>query len=129
VILLDTSVWAEFFRPKSDLVFADAVDLDQVVLCPPILQELLQGFREPRAHRLAKSSLAAFPMVESPMPVDCWQEAAELYRTARAAGITIRSSTDCLIAACALRHDLELVHRDRDFDQLAKVAPLRVRRV
>jgi predicted nucleic acid-binding protein len=34
---------------------------------------------------------------------------------------------DCLIAACAIRHDLEVLHRDRDFDALATISPLRAR--
>jgi predicted nucleic acid-binding protein len=50
-----------------------------------------------------------------------------LYRAARRRGITARSSVDCLIAACALRHDLEILHRDRDFAMLARVSGLRHR--
>ncbi|MEO6595370.1 MAG: PIN domain-containing protein, partial [Planctomycetota bacterium] len=103
------------------------VDLDEVVVCPPIVQEVLQGMRETSAFRMAKQSMLAFPIVESPMRIDVWLEAAELYRTARGAGITIRSSTDCLIAVCALRHDLQVLHRDRDYDRIASVTPLRVR--
>ena len=57
-----------------------------------------------------------------------FEAAADLYRSARRAGFTVRSSTDCLIAACALRHDLEVLHRDRDFPALASVSALRVRR-
>ena len=37
----------------------------------------------------------------------------------------MRSSVDCLIAVCAIRNDLTLLHHDRDFDQLARIAPLR----
>ncbi len=52
-----------------------------------------------------------------------------LYRRARAMGLTVRSSVDCLIAACALRHGLTVLHHDRDFGHLAKVSPLRVKQV
>jgi predicted nucleic acid-binding protein len=72
--------------------------------------------------------MLALPIVESPLGVDVVLEAAGLYRTARARGVTVRSSVDCLIAACALRHDLEVLHRDRDFDAIARVSPLRQRR-
>jgi predicted nucleic acid-binding protein len=54
--------------------------------------------------------------------------AARLYRTARTRGVTVRSSVDCLIAARALPHDLEVLHRDGDFDAIARVYPLRQRR-
>ena len=83
--------------------------------------------REAGAYRLAKQSMLASPIVESPMAIDVWLEAAQLYRTARAAGTTIRSAADCLIATCALRHDLEVLHRDRDYEHLARVSPLRAR--
>ena len=127
MILIDTSVWIEVFRRERPLDLEAMVDLGEVVVCPPILQEVLQGMREAGAHRLAKQSMLAFPIVESPMAIDVWLEAAQLYRTARAAGTTIRSAADCLIATCALRHDLEVLHRDRDYEQLARVSPLRVR--
>jgi hypothetical protein len=39
----------------------------------------------------------------------------------------VRSSVDCLIAACAIRHDLEVLHRDRDYAALATVSSLRAR--
>jgi predicted nucleic acid-binding protein len=52
-----------------------------------------------------------------------------MYRSARRAGVTVRSGVDCLIAACAVRHGLTVLHHDRDFDQLARVVPLETRRV
>lgn len=42
-------------------------------------------------------------------------------------GLTVRSSVDCLIAACAIRHDLEVLHRDRDYPALAGISALRQR--
>jgi predicted nucleic acid-binding protein len=54
--------------------------------------------------------------------------AAELSRSARASGRTVRSLVDCLIAAVALRHGATVVHRDRDFDALAAISPLRTQR-
>jgi predicted nucleic acid-binding protein len=90
--------------------------------------EVLQGFRDERAFRVARDSMKALPMVESPLVFDLIDEAIDLYRRARRRGLTVRSSVDCLIAACAIRHDLELLHRDRDFPALAKVSALRVRR-
>ena len=45
------------------------------------------------------------------------------------AGKTVRSSVDCPIAACALLHDVEVVHCDRDYEAIAAVAPLRTHNV
>lgn len=71
--------------------------------------------------------MLAFPIVESPLEESLFLEVADLYRSARRSGITIRSSVDCLIAACALRHDLPVLHNDRDYGLLAKISPLKVR--
>ena len=80
-----------------------------------------------RDTRLAREALLALPTVESPLPQERFEEAAELFRAARRAGVTLRSSVDCLIAACAIRHGLTVVHRDRDFSALARVSSLQER--
>jgi predicted nucleic acid-binding protein len=127
MILVDTSVWIEVLRKTRPLDMEAIVDFGEVVTCPPIVQEVLQGIRAERAYRLARDAMLALPIVEAPMPLDVWLEAAQLHRTARSAAVTVRSPVDCLIAACALRHDLEVLHRDRDFDGLARISPLRAR--
>jgi predicted nucleic acid-binding protein len=103
--------------------------LDEVVTCLPVIQEVLQGFREENAFRVARESMHAFPIVESPLGSAVFDDAIKLYRLARRSGLTVRSSVDCLIAACAIRHDLEVVHRDRDFEALTSVSALRARAV
>lgn len=97
--------------------------------CAPVIQEVLQGAREESAYRAARSSLLALPIVEDPLAVAVFEEAAALYRLARRQGVTIRAPHDCLIAAIAVRNDLEILHRDRDYPLLAKVSPLRQREV
>jgi predicted nucleic acid-binding protein len=127
MILIDTSVWIEVFKAKTRLRLEDRVDLDEVVTCLPVIQEVLQGFRDEGAYRKARSAMFAFPVLESPLGRPVFEDAVGLYRTARRAGLTVRSSVDCLIAACAIRHDVEVLHRDRDFPTLAKVSALRQR--
>jgi hypothetical protein len=127
VVLVDTSVWIEVFRKPPRIDLRRLVDQDDIVSCLPVYQEVLQGFREENAFRIAREAMAAMPMVESPLRLEIFGEAADIYRAARRAGLTIRSGVDCLIAACALRHDLEVLHLDRDFGAIAKVRPLRVR--
>lgn len=129
MILVDSSVWIASFQRHDPIDLNAVVDLDDVVTCLPVVQEVLQGFRDERAFRMAQESMLAFPMVESPLGEHVFLEAVALYRAARRAGVTMRSSVDCLIAACALRHDLEVVHRDRDYPALSRVSPVRQRRV
>jgi predicted nucleic acid-binding protein len=129
MLLLDTSVWIEVFRRGTTLRLDSVADLEEVVTCLPVVQEVLQGFRDERAFQLARESLYALPMVESPLHREVFDEAVDLYRRARQLGVTVRSSVDCVIAACALRHRLTVVHRDRDFGALAKISPLSVRAI
>jgi len=129
MVLVDTSVWIETFRRRNPLDLTAFTELEDVVTCLPIIQEVLQGFRDERAFRLAREAMLALPIVESPLGEEIFLEAANLFRSGRRAGLTVRSSTDCLIAACAIRHDLEVLHRDRDFPALARLSPLRQRAV
>lgn len=123
-LLVDTSAWIEVFRRRPRVTLEQVVgDLDRVVTCLPIIQEVLQGFDDERAFRVAHTAMWALPCVESPLTADVVDSAVDLYRRARRAGITVRSSVDCLVAVCASRHHLRVVHRDRDFPQLASVMP------
>jgi predicted nucleic acid-binding protein len=129
MLLVDTSVWIEVFRKPSRFRLEALTDLDEVITTLPIVQEVLQGVVDERAFRIARDAMLALPAVESPLAAGVFLEAADLYRAARRAGVTIRSSADCLIAACAIRHDLVVAHVDRDFDHLAKVSGLQTRRI
>ena len=124
MFLVDTSAWIEFFRKGSQLDLGSVVDLDEIVTCLPVIQEVLQGFQDERAFRIASESMRGFPIVESPMRAELFDEAVSLYRSARRLGVTVRSGMDCIIAACAIRHGLTVLHHDRDFDHLTKVSPL-----
>ncbi len=129
MILVDSSVWIEFFKKSGDLDLEANFDLDETVTCLPVIQEVLQGFDDQRAYTIAREAMLAFPIVESPLTEDLYHHAADLYRSARRAGLTVRSGGDCLIGACALRNSLTVLHHDRDFDALAQISPLDVRRL
>jgi len=129
VLLVDTSAWIEVFRKPAQIEIARLGDLDEIVTCLPVIQEVLQGFGDEAAYRTAREAIWSFPVVESPLGAAVFEEAVGLYRMARRAGFTVRSGVDCLIAACALRHGLTVVHADRDFDLIARVAPLQQRQL
>ena len=124
MLLLDTSVWIEVFRKPARFDLREIGGLDAVVTCLPVVQEVLQGFREESAFRAAREAMWAIQCIESPLSRERFDEAAALYRAARRAGLTVRSSVDCLIAACAVRHGVTVLHHDRDFTALAAVSPL-----
>jgi predicted nucleic acid-binding protein len=123
-LLVDTSAWIEVFRRRPRLTLEQlAGDLDRVVTCLPVIQEVLQGFDDERAFRVAHEAMWSLPCVESPLTPQVFDAAVDLYRRARRAAFTVRSSVDCLVAVCASRHHLRVVHRDRDFAQLASLLP------
>jgi predicted nucleic acid-binding protein len=129
VVLVDTSAWIEIFKTDSPVQIETVVDFDDIVTCLPVVQEVLQGFSSEPAFLRARDSMLALPIVESPLSQDVFSAAVDLYRSARRAGVTIRSSIDCLIAACAIRNGLEVLHVDRDFDGLARISPLSARNI
>ena len=129
MVLVDTSVWVEVFRRRSAFSLESVVAFDEIVTCLPVVQEVLQGFGDERGYAVAREAMLAMPIVEAPLGWEVVEQAANLYRTARRAGVTVRSGVDCLIAACAIRHRLTVLHADRDFDHLARISPLEARNI
>ena len=126
MVLVDTSVWLSKSSVNPVLELADD---ESLAICPPILQELLQGaWNQGRMNRVQAISDSSI-MLDSPVPIERFEVAGEIYRVARAKSFTIRSSNDCLIAAIAMHHDVLLLHGDRDFDYIAQLFPLRARSV
>jgi predicted nucleic acid-binding protein len=85
----------------------------------------MEVLRGSRAHRLAKlrAALSAVHMLDTDMPLERFEWAAELYRRCRNAGVTVRKSIDCLIAMTAIRYGVAVLHDDSDFELIASVVP------
>ena len=63
MVLVDTSVWIEFFRKDNPADLETTTDLDDIVTCLPVIQEVLQGFNNQHAFQIAERSMFAFPIV------------------------------------------------------------------
>ncbi len=122
--LVDTSAWILHFSKASPFDLRELCLPEDRVLCLPIYQEILQGIRDESAFRALRSIILAADFVETPLSQAVYDEAIALYRRARQQGLTIRSSVDCLIAACALKHNLVVLHRDRDYAAIATISGL-----
>lgn len=127
-VLVDTSVWIGHLRDQGGTdqeVLAELLRAGRAATTDVVMLEVLAGpTGEDAAHRLRRFLTgAAYLRQESPVDAE---KAASLYRSCRRAGETPRSLLDCLVAAVAVRHDLPVLHRDRDFDVLARHTPLRV---
>ena len=128
MILVDTSVWIDFFAGR-DLPHVATLeqfihDSQDIALCGIILTEILQGIADDTTHRRVRRYLV--PLILLPMPEAVFVRAADMYRRLRKQGTTIRKTNDCIIAATALQHHCRLLHNDKDFAPIARQYPLKV---
>ena len=127
MLLVDTSVWIDFLAPRSTRAadyFRTQLDAQEpFALTEFIYLEVLQGVRNPAAVRKVGTYLRAQTVLYPQHGLRTYEAAADLYRRCRAAGVTVRSTIDCLIAQLALEHNATLLHSDRDYDRIARVEP------
>ena len=125
-ILVDTSVWIDFFRGTSSretFIFKACLQRrDPIFITGIIAQEILQGVRGDSQHQSILDYLLLFPKIEGDFAD--YLEAANIYRSLRKRGLTIRSPIDCLIAALAIKHTVSLLHKDSDFALISQQFPL-----
>jgi predicted nucleic acid-binding protein len=124
VILVDSSVWIDWLRARATTATREldrAIDDERILLTPVILQELLQGAREPRHLTELRAYFEPLPMLFASARTHA--DAGALYARCRWVGITPRSPHDCLIAQTAIEHGVSLLADDRDFEQIAGVEP------
>ena len=126
--LVDTSVWIDFFGgrdlPHVATLERFILDNQDLALCGIILTEILQGIADDTTYRRVRRYLG--PLIMLPMPEAVFVRAADIYRKLRKQGITMRKTNDCIIAATALEHQCQLLHKDKDFAPMAKHYPLKV---
>lgn len=127
LLLVDTSVWIDFLaaRPTRAVdYFREQLDARQsFALTELIYLEVLQGIRELATVRKVATFLRAQTVLYPRHGLRTYEAAADLYRRCRLAGITVRSTIDCLIAQLAIEHGATLLHNDRDYERIAKVEP------
>lgn len=127
-VLIDSSAWIEYFRATGSPAALEVRRLlseeqDRVVMCEPMAMEILAGAVDDSRYAALEQLVNGLPTLGIDVTVD-YRGAAAIYRTARRAGRTIRSITDCLIAAVCIRHAVTLVHRDTDFEVIAAITGL-----
>ena len=127
MILVDTSAWIEFQRATGsapDRHLTGAIEAGEPLATTGlVVLELLAGARDER-HALDMRRLldrCQFLPLEEPSDHEA---AAALYRACRREGTTIRRLPDCLIATVAIRNGVSVIHRDADFDAIARHSSL-----
>jgi predicted nucleic acid-binding protein len=127
VILVDSSVWIDYFK---GIATPQAERLDALLTTEPlaigdlILAEVLQGFGSDREFNQAKKMLTSLVQIDMGGQVIAIQ-AAQNFRTLRALGITVRKTIDTIIATRCIEDGYILLHNDRDFEPFVEHLKLR----
>ncbi|HEV8611843.1 MAG TPA: PIN domain-containing protein [Thermoanaerobaculia bacterium] len=129
-ILVDTSVWADFFngypsaqeKSLSRLIAGD----DEIFTCGVVVAEVFQGLRRDKGRAEIVRLFRELVFVE-PSGMDTYLRAADVYRTLRRRGVTVRSTIDCLIAVVAEENECDVLARDRDLQTILGSGLLKAR--
>lgn len=129
MILVDTSVWVDFFRGTDS---RECLVLQQLILeeanisiADIILTEVLQGIVVDKEFQRVKDFLLEFP-IDQTRSIETYLRAADIYRACRRDGKTIHKTIDCLIAAVCIENNRILLHKDIDFDRIANSSNLQI---
>lgn len=128
--LVDTTVWIDLFAGRNtsqvSLFGSLIVAKEDICLCGVILTEVLQGIKDEKEYSKTESILSN--LIYLTMERSTFLLAANIYRSIRSKGITIRNSVDCMIAAVCIENKIPMLHNDKDFDIIAKEVDLKVLR-
>jgi len=128
VILVDSSVWIDYFRSADtpQVALLDSLfGRSPLVVGDLIAAEVLQGVRDEQEFKWVKKTLEAFDHIDL-VGYDLAVKASENYRSLRAMGITIRKTIDTLVATRCIEDGLTLLHADRDFVPFSEHLGLKV---
>jgi predicted nucleic acid-binding protein len=127
-VLVDSSVWIEFFAPKSSLPpgsLEELISQRQVATCQPIKAEVLSGKMDPAARRAVEAAFDAMDFVDLDWNSEkTWRGLVELSLQAQRKRAPIPGIVDRMILACCLGTELILWTRDRKLIKLSKALNL-----
>lgn len=125
-ILVDTTVWIDFFRGVHSSKVATLEQAIQaredICCCGFVLTEILQGIRDDKDLISTKRLFEGLIYLDDDRST--FELGASIYRELRSKGSTIRNSIDCLIAATVIQHGVALLENDRDYQFIDQHYPL-----
>lgn len=122
MILVDTSVWIDYFNCNDSQAteYLDACLVEGTVAISDLIYlEILQGFRSDKDYRATKRRLQTLTIYEM-FGLDAVERCAKNYRSLRKKGITIRKTTDVIIASFCIQNKMPLLFLDKDFIPFVK---------
>jgi predicted nucleic acid-binding protein len=126
MILVDTSVWIDYFNGKKSVQtnkLDKLLSSEQIIMGDIILSEVLQGFRKDSDFNKAKEALdflECYSISNKKIAI----KSAKNFRSLRKKGITVRKTTDMLIGTFCIENNIPLLHNDKDFTPLEKLGLL-----
>jgi len=124
LILVDTSVWVDFFSSSPSRAGTELrrmiAEAEPFALSGIIVSEILQGLR--RDVDQIERHLSQWEMLE-PLGFSTYREAAAIFRLGRGKGLSL-TTIDTLIAAIALDHRAVVFTVDQDFSHIARITRL-----
>ena len=128
MILVDSSVWIDFFNGKKT-PHTDRLDSllgnTPIIIGDLILTEVLQGFQKDKDFKIARDLLLEMPFMAMGGQ-DLALESALNYRALRKKGVTVRKTIDIMIGTFCIHYQLPLLHDDRDLDPMVKLLGLKI---
>lgn len=128
MILVDSSVWIDYFRgvpsPEADRLDS-LLGRELLVTGDLIVAEVLQGFQSELEFNKAKRLMTGNFTVVSLVGPENAVQAARNYRILRANGVTVRKTIDTLIATYCIENNYALLFSDRDFNPFVAYLGLR----
>ena len=127
MILVDSSVWIDYFRGTAT---PQVEKLDSLLGSEPIatgdliLTEVLQGFVSDRDFNQARKLMTSLVIVDL-VGQEIAIQAARNFRALRSLGVTVRKTIDTVIATRCIDSGLPLLYSDRDFDPFVEHLGLR----
>jgi predicted nucleic acid-binding protein len=118
VILVDSSVWIDYFRgianPTADRLQA-LLGGQELLVADLVLVEVLQGYSRDSDFATALDLMSRMEAV-TVGGADVAVSAARNFRFLRGLGVTVRKTIDCLIATRCIMDGHALLYSDRDFE-------------
>lgn len=118
MILVDSSVWIDYFRGRANQQ-TDLLDTllgkEPLAVGDLILTEVLQGFSDERELNQARRLMTSLVIIDLGGR-DIAIQAAKNFRALRLLGVTVRKTIDVVIATRCINNQMPLLFGDRDFD-------------
>jgi predicted nucleic acid-binding protein len=125
-VLLDTTIWIEFFRGKNETInerVKTYIDEDKIFYNGIILGELLVGTNNEKEFNSIKNNFSGFKLLETNSTI--FEKASYIGFKLRKTGITV-PLTDLIIAAHAVSNNLSLMTADPHFKLIKKTENIKL---